>query len=409
MFRIALFEAIRTLRANFFHTLLSTLGIIIGVGALVAILSLGDGMEQFGREQISSTTDLSAVVVQTITNEEVDGLYMKKEHIRPFTEDDAQVLDSIFKDKARIQLETGQRNYLALVGDTLRKPAEIKGVRQIYFPDTTKMVAGSLFSKQNFQQRDSLILLSENLAKRFSHDTTQIGALVGQTLQLEQTRFRIAGILKQTNPMDNTPIAYLPLYGFSADALTQAPPTLVLEAQKAEETQMVKKDMENWLDKNVAGGKKNYQIITNDFRLDQFKKAIMVFKIIMGMITGIAVLVGGIGVMNVLLMSITERTREIGIRKALGAKRRSIALQFLSEALVISMLGCFLGLLLGTGFMAIAVPLVRHFAEVPFHASLSWSSGLVVLIVAVLIGVIFGTYPAIKASKLTPVEAIRRE
>ena len=125
---------------------------------------------------------------------------------------------------------------------------------------------------------------------------------------------------------------------------------------------------------------------------------------------GIATLfIGGIGVMNVLLMSITERTREIGIRKATGARRGDIVVQFLAEAVAVSCFGCFVGLALGMGTILAVSPIIRNITEAPFYAAFNWSTVAIVLVVALLIGIIFGTYPAWRASRLVPVDAIRHE
>jgi putative ABC transport system permease protein len=129
----------------------------------------------------------------------------------------------------------------------------------------------------------------------------------------------------------------------------------------------------------------------------------------MGLIVGISVLVGGIGVMNVLLISVTERTAEIGIRKATGANRRDIMLLFLSESITVSAFGSFLGLVLGVLGTMIIIPIIKAITEVPFQAAYTWNTFLVITVLSILVGIIFGTYPAIRASRLNPVEAIRHE
>jgi putative ABC transport system permease protein len=308
---------------------------------------------------------------------------------------------------ASVQLLLDYKVYIKLEGDTLQKPAVVRSGLANFFPDTTKLAAGRVFGPSDFERKEAVAVLSADLAGRLSRggDST---ALVGRKLAYEGRSVQIIGILAPKEKMQQ-PTVCVPFYLVPEEKIQANPPDMMLVANKVEDAQAVKTRLEKWLDGHVPGGSKAFTIMTNDFRLEQVAKGILVFKIIMGMITGIAVLVGGIGVMNVLLMSITERTREIGIRKALGAKRSTIALQFLAESLTISLAGCFLGLCLGMLFMTIAVPLIKHFAEVPFSATLSWGSVLVVLLVAIFIGLSFGTYPAWKAARLMPVDAIRRE
>jgi putative ABC transport system permease protein len=120
-------------------------------------------------------------------------------------------------------------------------------------------------------------------------------------------------------------------------------------------------------------------------------------------------LVGGIGVMNVLLISVTERTREIGVRKALGAKKRDIMRLFLSESITVSLLGSLMGLGLGILGTSIFIPIIKAITKAPFQAAYTWNTLIVIVVIALLIGVIFGTFPAIKAARLNPVDAIRHE
>jgi putative ABC transport system permease protein len=127
------------------------------------------------------------------------------------------------------------------------------------------------------------------------------------------------------------------------------------------------------------------------------------------LIVGISVVVGGIGVMNVLLISVTERTAEIGIRKATGANRRDIVLLFLSESITVSAFGSFLGLTFGILITMAVIPIVRALTDVPFQAAYTLNTVLLVSVISILVGVVFGTYPAIRASKLNPVDAIRHE
>ena len=143
--------------------------------------------------------------------------------------------------------------------------------------------------------------------------------------------------------------------------------------------------------------------------LEGIAEGFLVFRVVMGFLIGIAVVVGGVGIMNVLVMSVIERTPEIGIRKALGATRGTILRQFLSESVALSVLGSALGTVLGVGVALLCGPVVALFVEdVSFRAAFTWETLAVVTVVAVGTGALFGTYPALRAARLAPVAAIRR-
>lgn len=133
------------------------------------------------------------------------------------------------------------------------------------------------------------------------------------------------------------------------------------------------------------------------------------FKLFMGAITGISLIVGGIGIMNVLLVSITERTREIGIRRSVGARRGDIMRQFLAESLAISVSGSAVGVALGVFGALVATAIMRRMSMTDIQPGMSLSTSLIAVGAALAVGLVFGAYPAVRASKLSPIDAIRHE
>jgi putative ABC transport system permease protein len=201
----------------------------------------------------------------------------------------------------------------------------------------------------------------------------------------------------------------MPITLLSEAELLSSPPELILDAKNVEEVPLLKEEVGKFLSDRFPSSKNDFSIHTNEFRVQQAVKAFQLFRIIMGLIVGISVVAGGVGVMNVLLISVTERTNEIGIRKAVGANRFDIMLQFLSESVAISAFGCSVGLVFGILTTMAAIPIIKAIAEVPFQAAYTLNTLLVIVLVALVIGILFGTYPAVRASRLDPVEAIRRE
>lgn len=411
-FRVAAFEAFRTLRGNLLHTLLSTLGIVIGVAALVSILALGDGMEKFGREQVAATTDLNAISVKPQVWKKVDGIMIKQENPDVLLPAQLPALKAHFSQPVSFAMQCNLRGFLHIPDDTLQSAAMITACFENGIPPFYTTSAGRVFSAEDMSRGDSLIVLNKVAAQRLS-SSGFASDLIGQQVVFQQLTLRVIGIVdikEGGGDMPPVPQAFMPIGLLPESRLREEPPTLNVIAEKTEEVPAIKTQLQEWLKTNTRTGPDGFQITTNEFRVAQMRKGILVFKVVMGLIVGIAILVGGIGIMNVMLMSVTERTREIGIRKAMGAKRKAIGLQFIAEALAISLLGCGLGLVLGIGFMSVAAPIIRHYAEVTgFQATFSFASFVVIAVVAVLIGIAFGAAPAWKASKLSPVEAMRHE
>lgn len=391
--------AFGNIRANFFHTFLSVLGIIIGVGALVSILSLIDGMEEYARAQITQTTSVNAIIVQPNLYRNANGVRLRKDTI--------PVLDYNRFSDLRTALSKPVTGILfsSLSGEATLDSAKIgvfvrASITRVW--KDTANYTGTIYTEDDTKASRMVAVVNKAFVKASKLDQQKI---IGKIITFQGKDLIVSGVVPEEN--EDTPQLYFPITLLSEKDLHDHPPELFFEAAQTEHITGLKTEIKNWLDKKYS--KDSFTILTNDFRIEQAAKGFLLFKVIMGLIVGISVIVGGVGVMNVLLISVTERTAEIGIRKAVGANNRDIVLLFLSESITVSAFGSFIGLIFGTLFTMAAIPIVKSITKIPFQASYTLDTFFVISIIAILVGVLFGTYPAIRASKLDPVEAIRHE
>lgn len=396
--------ALQNIRSNFFHTLLSILGIVIGVAALVIILSLIDGMEEFAQKQLSSTTSLKTLEIRSSTHKAVNGVRIQKDTVSVIDYDLFQQMNREFSSEATLYLVSVHTKEIKSSRDDSVRAVVANGISSSVF-QRFYLSTGKSFDSVAVEGKERVVLLNQQAARLYEADSAKWNTLVGDTLYFGAQKLVVQGVVKNRNTQ---PEIYLPFTLLSWRELKASPPQCYAEANDIENVTKLKENVTQWLSKR-AHDPGDFTVATNEFRVQQAAKGFLLFRIIMGMIVGVAVLVGGIGVMNVLLISVTERTVEIGVRKAVGANRRDIVMQFLAESVTVSVFGSLIGLVLGVLLTMIAVPVVKMIVDVPFYAAYTWNTFLVVSVIAVLIGVVFGTYPAVRASKLDPVEAIRRE
>jgi putative ABC transport system permease protein len=394
--------AFANIRSNLFHTVLSVLGIVIGVAALVSILSLIDGMEQFARDQIGKTTSLNSIMVRTETHKTVNQVRVKRDSVAVITYENFVSLSSSLAKPARGYMRSASSGEVNLASRGIG--AHILATAATLEPGVT-ISNGALFTTTDVENEEQYAVVNNAFVNASGVGDGQ--TLLDQEIVWRGKTFVIKGTLAEDKVF--TPKIYFPITVLSAEALQASPADIFFEAGKTEEVPALKEEITQWLNQNFQQAEDSFTVLTNDFRIEQATRGFLLFRVIMGLIVGISVVVGGIGVMNVLLISVTERTAEIGIRKATGANRQDIVLLFLSESVTISAFGSFLGLILGVLGTMVIIPIVKAITEAPFQAAYTWNTFSVIAILSLLVGIAFGTYPAIRASRLNPVDAIRHE
>ncbi len=405
--------AVKNIRSRLFHTFLSVLGIIIGVGALVSILSLIDGLEQFAKEQIDESTGINTVIVSAPDTEVINDVTIQKENVKKF---DYQIISAMMEEVDEVPRYIFNTAWSDMI--LFQEEEVATAIDAVAYYETNEdkinqveesMLEGNPITLSNNIKEESVAVINESLFELISTDEQSV---IGQKLQIGEEILTIQGVRKDDD--SEPPKLQMPASLLTLEEMQTKAPIFFVQASDIEDLRGLQEQMEQYIGNNHPELKEDIKVEINEFRMEQLEQGFLLFRVIMGLIVGISVVVGGVGIMNVMLISLKERTPEIGIRKAIGAKRKDILSQFLSESVFISLLGSLLGIIFGILFTAIAIPIVNTIIENTggegegLRAAYTINTLLTISVIAVLIGIIFGTYPAVRASKLKPVDAIRR-
>ena len=391
-------QELQNVWSNKLRTFLTMLGIIIGVMAVIVIVGLGNGMTRSMRDSFSAmgTNTLSIQIwgygSRTAT---VDDLY-------DIVKKNPELLSSISP-----QLDFSDNT--PKVGTTQYRYGTVYGVDENYI----KSKGYTLAKGRNIQYMDITDNKQICVIGDYINRTAYGGNAVGQTIKLGPYKFRIVGVLaaKVSDPSlqegSDDACVYLPyttVMRLSNTSMAQSYIAIMTDESKANDAKAV---MEASL-YNLFKSENAYYVYSASEFLEEMNKMIHMVIVILTGIASISLLVGGIGIMNIMLVSVTERTREIGIRKALGAKERTILAQFVVEAATTSALGGVLGIALGYAVsMAANKVLPMFMTDTTVTVSPSFNSIVVAFGISVGIGVLFGYLPARRAARLNPIEALR--
>jgi len=420
---------LQTLRANPVRTLLSTLGVVMGAASLVGVLSAGDGAELFARRQIERL-GLQSVGVMPKTSDLVDGLNIPRSGFPVFTIADAKSLAARVSPSAVALSTTASTGMFVTKAGGPPRAATVVGV----YGALDALLGGVAVAHGRFLTTDEMAgegtvaVVSNNLARELVGGRSVVSVLT-TPLMLQGRPWTIVGVLDEV-ANQRTFAVMVPLGSVSIAALQGvpalpsspsgpgAPPrvpgvrSFLVRAPRIEDVLSVQAQVESWADVTNPRWRGDSQVTINSQgveRLRQINQGMLIFKLLMGSFAGISLVVGGIGIMNVLLAAVAERTREIGLRKAAGARRRDIIVQFLSESVVISLAGAILGAVVGFSASSGITAFIRWRTSSPLYAAFTWQTFVVSMGTAIAVGLIFGVYPALKAARLSPVDAIRYE
>jgi putative ABC transport system permease protein len=400
------------------RSFLTMLGVVFGVGSVVAMLSVGEGASKEALEQIRKLGSNNIIVSsiksakeeQASTTRSRMGIYglMYEDH-RRIAESFSSVRQTapakVMRKESRLRERAME---LRVVGTT---PEWFKLV-----PRT--IVAGRTLLQSDQDKQSPVVVLTEFGARKL----LATEGTVGQTVRIGGDEFEVVGIIHSESGQagniqipDQETDAYIPLEvarRYFGDVIRKRTAgsdewekvqlhQIIIQVDDPKHVEAVAAGIERMLER--FHGKKDYVVSVPLALLKQAEATKRTFNIVLGSIAGISLLVGGIGIMNIMLASVTERTREIGIRRAIGAKRRQIISQFLIETVVLSMFGGLIGLGIG-----VLIPmLITHFSKMPTVVT---AGGILLpLFISMGIGILFGLYPAVHAAKVDPIVALRHE
>ena len=410
-----LIEALESLNSNKMRSGLTILGIVIGVAAVIAMLAVGQGAQNSITGSINGIgTNVLFVFSGNQTGPPGRNMGASK-NIRPLTMNDAQAINDTFAApsiSAVAPVLQGTSEAAAL-GQTTN--TTVNGVTPAYGEVRNETVTeGDFISNEQYLGHASVAVIGPDLAdKLFSRKE----GLVGETLRLAGQPFRIIGVLasKGGSAFGNADNQVVIPLTTARDRVTHRNGDNVdivfVQSVSAEATTLAADQIKQIMQTrhNIpVGGDNDFTVFTQQDMLQTASSITGILTIFLGGIAGISLLVGGIGIMNIMLVSVAERTREIGLRKALGARKRDILTQFLAESSLLSLLGGIIGIMLGWT-IAFIVGRVAIATGNAFEPSITISSVLLATIFSAAIGMFFGIYPANRAASLQPVEALRYE
>lgn len=390
---MALQMAVRSIAGNKFRAFLTMLGIIIGVMALVVLVSLVSGATGSMTDTISALG--SNLITVTVSDDKGSPI-------------DLATLDEWMNEPGIGQIAPSGNTSVTVKYDTTNTSMDVYGTTPAYEPiNGLNVLLGRFIKSADVDNHTHVCVINETTAEELIGYTD----CLGEELSLDGMKFTVVGVLEDDDDSltasfgSGSLIAYIPyttLFRFSSGVSADIT-SFSVSADAHSDMATAESVITNLLMERFSYDDDAFAVSTQDALEGTMASVTSILTILLGGIAGISLIIGGIGIMNIMLVTVTERTKEIGIRKAIGAGRGVILQQFLMESVVLCMLGCAIGVFLSWCILRI-VSIVVSSLEMSF--ALSWGVVGIAVAVCFVIGVVFGLYPANKAAKLPPIDAL---
>jgi putative ABC transport system permease protein len=400
-FRSTIIIALRALRRNKLRSILTALGIIIGVGAVIAMVSIGNGAKSQVEAQVAS---LGQNVITVFSGSFTGGGARGGWGSAPtLTIDDALAISTEIPNISGVSPEVRDRNQILANG--LNWNTQVLGESPDYPTIRTwKIARGTMFTEQDVRSVGKVAIIGKTVADQLFPDEDP----VGQNIRIRNIPFKVVGQLDSKG---------FNLFGQDQDDVVIVPYTshmkrlsrrtninsIMVQASSAAAIERVQQEITGLLTQRRNGKEPDFTVRSQVELAQTATATTRTMTVFLGITAGISLLVGGIGIMNIMMVSVTERTREIGIRLAVGAHGSDVLLQFLIEAIILSSMGGIIGIVVGV----VSSQLVSHFLQWPVLVSTFWA--VASFLVSAAVGMFFGFYPARQAAQLDPIDALRYE